>query len=87
MLSELKDKLESFVEDLSATESALIDESGQKVIAHSKIELEGDQLAIIDPRPDEELLRLHNNMTQRAIDGKRAFLKMAGTVLDTINPT
>lgn len=79
--------LESFVADVAATESALIDEPSQKVIAHSKIELEGDQLAIIDRKPDEDLLGLHNSMTQSAIDGKRALLKMAGTIIDTLNPT
>lgn len=87
MFSELKDKLESFVADLVATESALIDESSQKVIAHSKMEIEGDQLAMIGQNTDEELIRLHISMTKSAVDGKRALLKMAGTILDTINPT
>ncbi len=87
MFEGLLDTLESFVADVSTTESALIDEQKQKVIAHSKIELEGDQLAMIDKKRDEDLLRLHNSMTKRAIDGKRALLKMTGTVLDTLNPT
>ncbi|GAB5528077.1 MAG: hypothetical protein Roseis2KO_59490 [Roseivirga sp.] len=87
MFEGLIDTLESFVADLSATESALIDEQKQKVIAHSKIELEGDQLAIIDQAQDENLIRLHNSMTRHALDGKGALLKMAGIVLDELNPT
>lgn len=87
MFDHLKEILESFVTDLSSTESALLDEKSQKVIAHSKIELEGDQLALIDHTQDENLVQLHQSLTRSAINGKTALLKMAGIVLDEINPT
>lgn len=87
MFGHLKETLESFVSDLSTTESALLDEKSQKVIAHSKIELEGDQLAMIDHSQDENLVQLHQSLTRSAINGKTALLKMSGIILDTINPT
>ncbi len=82
----IKEALESMIDDLSTTESVMINEDSQKVIAYSKVAVDGDQLAITDQTSTPELIELHAAITESALQGKMSLVNMAGIVLDTLKP-
>lgn len=81
-------ELEKIIDDLASVESAVIKKTkdGQKVIAYSKLELEGDSITWISDvdKDDQALVGLQSEILINSYKGKLAMVKMASSIIDII---
>lgn len=81
-------ELGKIMDDLASVESAVIKKSkdGQKVIAYSKLELEGDSITWIsdENKDDQALVQLQSEILINSYKGRLAMVKMASSIIDII---